>query len=271
MTTDTRGQAVPGGVRGTGVLRPILALGLVALCLFPFLYLLVLSLAAAWPFPSLWPEAFSISLWARLVGGSGAIGQSFLLSCGISVGVAALSTAAGYVTGKFIAYHPARRTLLLLAYVPFIMSPVILGTCLMYLYLKAGLTGSAAGVVLAQTMFAYGFAIVFFSAFWSPRVKALEELVYTLGGSRRQAYLEVLLPVSKGMLLICFFQTFLISWFQYGLTLLIGSGKVQTLPVKVYDYVNEANIFYAALAGCLLVLPPAVMLWANKRYVFKQV
>ncbi len=72
------------------------------------------------------------------------------------------------------------------------------------------------------------------------------------------------------MLLICFFQTFLISWFQYGLTLLIGAGKVQTLPIKVYDYVNEANIFYAAMASCLLILPPAALLWVNKRFVFNE-
>ena len=59
--------------------------------------------------------------------------------------------------------------------------------------------------------------------------------------------------------MVCFFQTFLISWFQYGLTLLVGSGKVETLPLKVYDYVSEANLGYAAVAGCLLVLPPVLL------------
>ena len=175
------------------------------------------------------------------------------------------------MTGKYIAYHRHKSLLLFLAYVPYIMSPVILGTCLMYLYIKGNLTGSMSGVMLAHTMFAYGFSIVFFSAFWNSRIRALEDLVYTLGGSVMYAYKKVLLPVSKNALLICFFQTFLISWFQYGLTLLIGSGKVQTLPIKVYEYVGEANMYYAALASCLLVLPPALLLWANKRFVFKTV
>jgi len=53
------------------------------------------------------------------------------------------------------------------------------------------------------------------------------------------------------MLLLCFFQTFLLSWFQYGLTMLVGGGQVKTLPLKVYDFVWEANVFYAALASCL--------------------
>ena len=264
-----------GGVSRSSLLalrssRAVVGGVVVGICLFPFVYLLLISVAERWVFPDLLPPSVSLDLWVRMLSGPSALGESFLLSCGISLVVALLSTGAGYITGKYIGYHPRKQTLLLMAYVPFIMSPVILGTCLMYLYLKAELVGSAVGVVLAQTMFAYGFSIVFFSAFWNPEIKALEDLVYTLGGSTRAAYLRVLLPVSKGMLLICFFQTFLISWFLYGLTLLIGSGKVQTLPIKVYDYVNEANIYYAALASCLLVLPPAVLLWVNKRFVFNE-
>ena len=253
----------------TPPLRLVTALALGALCLFPFAYLALLSFVDVWAFPDVLPDALSLALWARVLGGSSALGESFLLSVAVSTAVALLSTGAGYVTGKFIAYHRFQKGLLFLAYVPFVMSPVILGTCLMFLYIKAGLNGSALGVVLAQTTFAYGFAIVFFSAFWNAEVKALENLVYTLGGSTWQAYTRVLLPISKGMLLIGFFQTFLISWFQYGLTFLIGAGKVQTLPIKVFAYIGEANAYYAGLASCLLVLPPAVLLWVNKKYVFK--
>lgn len=251
-----------------GLARPVLAWTLGALCLFPLVYLVVLSFVDRWPFPDLVPRALTTDAWVRLLTGTGALADAFVLSCSVSSAVAALATAAGFATGKFVGYHPRRDRLLLLAYVPFVMSPVILGTCLMYLYLKAGLAGTVAGVVAAQSMFAYGFSIVFFSAFWTDEVRALEGLVYTLGGTQRAAYRRVLLPLAKPMLLICFFQTFLISWFQYGLTLLIGAGKVQTLPLLVYAYVNEANVYYAALASCLLVLPPAVLLWANKRFLF---
>ena len=250
--------------------RPAIAILFGGICLFPFLYLILLSLGQEWGFPDILPEALSLDLWIRMMTGNSALGNSFLLSFFISSIVATLSTFSGYATGKYTAYHPQKDVLLFLAYVPFVMSPVILGTCLMYIYIKAELTGSVLGVILAQTMFAYGFSIVFFSAFWNKEIKALEDLVYTLGGTPMQAYRRVLLPISKGMLLICFFQTFLISWFQYGLTILIGSGKVQTLPVKVYDFINEANIYYAALASCLLILPPALLLWANKRFLFSE-
>jgi len=77
----------------------------------------------------------------------------------------------------------------------------------------------------------------------------------------------VILLLSRGPFLVCFFQTFLISWFQYGLTVLVGSGQVETLPLRVYAYVNEANLGYAAVASGLLVLPPLILLWLNRQIV----
>lgn len=240
-------------------------------CVFPFFYLVLLSVTGRWPFPSVWPRSLTLDHWTDLFTGNNAMLSSLLLSLGVSLAVAALCTPAGYLIARLVARHPAKRLLLFLAYAPFVMSPVVLGTCLMFIYLKLHLAGSILGVILAQAMFALGFAIVFFAPFWNREKAEMEGLVYTLGGSAWDAFRRVLIPLSRGMLLICFFQTFLISWFQYGLTLLIGAGKVQTLPLRVYEYVNEANIYYAALASCLLILPPAVLLWINKRVVFGQV
>ena len=171
------------------------------------------------------------------------------------------------MTARTVADHPRRRAACCsLAYLPFAASPVILGVCLLYVYIRLGLVATVAGVVLAHTIFAYAFAVVFWVPFWNPEKRAYEDLVRTLGGTRTDALRRVLLPlVARGRCSLCFFQTFLISWFQYGLTLLVGSGKVETLPLRVYAYVGEANLGYAAVASVLLVLPPLVLSWINRR------
>jgi len=249
--------------------RRLLAAATVAACLFPFGYLLLLSIAEDWRFPRLLPGGLAPERWLEGLTSSD-LGHSFLISSVISLIVAAISAPVGFLASKFIAERRRPRPFLFLAYAPFVMSPAVISVCLMHLYLRLGLSGGVAGVIAAQTIFSLAFAIVFFHGFWNPRVKAMEDLVYTLGGTRRQAFREALLPAARGMLLICFFQAFLISWFQYALTVMIGAGKVQTLPLKVYDYVNEANPYFAAMAACLLALPPTLLLWFNKRYVFKQ-
>ncbi|MEM9290973.1 MAG: ABC transporter permease [Acidobacteriota bacterium] len=245
--------------------RRLLSLAVAVGCVAPVAVLILLSIATRWPAGQAWPAELTGERWGELFSGRGALLESLVLSITLSLAVATVSTAAGYLTSKAIAFSPHRHRLLLLAYIPFAFSPVILGTCLLFLYLRLDLAGTAGGVALAQTMFSYGFAVIFFIGFWTPQKQAYEELVYTLGGSTWTAYRRALLPLSRGLLAVGFFQAFLISWFQYGLTLLVGGGRVKTLPLKVFDYVREANPYYAALASCLLVLPPLVLVLLNRR------
>ena len=252
-------------------MKTFLSTALILLCLLPFAWLLLASVAGPLPFPDLLPSGLRFDRWGMALRGEGGLGASLALSLLLSTIVAAASTACGFITARHIAYHRHRRHLLLLAYVPFALSPVILGVCLLYVAIRIGLAGTFLGVVLALTVFAYGFAIVFFLGWWTPETRALEDLVHTLGGGEWALFRRVLVPLAGGMLRLCFFQAFLISWFQYGLTQLIGGGAVKTLPLKVYDFVFEASPAYAALASCLLIVPPALLLWINKRFLFKAV
>jgi len=247
--------------------RTALAVVVAGASIFPFLVLALLSVAGSWEFPDLLPTRLSLGRWAAVLGGDSALLPCLGLSLLVSVSVAILATSAGFVSARAVADHPHRRLLMLLAYLPFAASPVILGVCLLYVYIRLGLVATVAGVVLSHTIFAYAFAVVFWVPFWNPEKLAYEDLVRTLGGTRAHAYTRVILPLSKDPILVCFLQTFLISWFQYGLTLLVGGGKVDTLPLRVYAYVGEANLGYAAVASSLLLLPPLVLSWVNRRVI----
>ncbi|HRD79185.1 MAG TPA: hypothetical protein PLL53_00400 [Saprospiraceae bacterium] len=237
--------------------------------LFPFALLLALSFGQNWRFPALLPAVWTMDNWQLLLTSQSDLAQSLLRSLSISAGIATAATGLGFITAKHIAYHPWRQQWLTLAYLPYIFAPVILAATLQFFFLRLGLAGNVPGVLFAQLLIAYPFGVIFFTGFWNDRMRAMEQLSATLGGNKRQTFLRVLLPAAQGALLVCFFQTFLISWFEYGLTTLIGIGKVQTLTVKVFQYIGEANIFHAALASLLLALPPAGLLWVNKQVLFK--
>jgi len=247
----------------------LVLLALAATFLIPFIYLIALSVSVNWNYPRLLPDALSVDTWRLALSTNMPVAQTLLQSLFISSLVAIVSTMLGFVTGRTISRHRHRRRLLAAAYVPFIFSPVILGTTLMYFYLKAGLAGTVTGVVLSQIMFAFGFAIVFFDGFYTPDIRVMEEEARSLGCSGLQLFARVLIPLSKSAIWLCLVQTFLISWFQYGLTLLIGAGRVRTLPLLVYEFVNEANPYLAAVASLLLILPPILILLFNRRIAFR--
>ncbi|WP_417612201.1 ABC transporter permease [Owenweeksia hongkongensis] len=251
--------------------KPAILSLLVILILFPFVYLVLLSMASNWRFPEVLPAYFGLKNWSRIFGSETGLLGSFIISVVISLSVATVSTLSGFFISRTVSYHPRKNTLTLLTYFPYIMAPVVFGACLSFFFLKLGLFGKPTGVIVAQFMIAFPYALIFFSSFWNERIKSLENLVATLGGNRVQTFFKVLFPIAKGMLLICFFQTFLISWFEYGLTSIIGVGKVQTLTIKVFLFIKEANFYYGALSCCLLIFPPVVLLYLNKKYVFNKI
>lgn len=249
--------------------RTLLALFL-ALLVLPFAYLPLLSLAGNWRYPRLLPEALSSANWQlALTSGSG-IGSSLWLSVLLSAGVAFTVTIGGFVLGKMVAAHTQRTRFQAIAYLPFAFSPVIYAYCLQFFFLKADLSGSILGVVVAQVLLLLPFGVLFFSSHWDERLHAMEQLTRTLGGSRRDAWRRVLIPVSQPALLTAFFQSFLLSWFDYGLTSVIGLGQVPTLSVLVWQFIGEANPYFAAIGSCLLVFPPAILLFINKKIVFRK-
>lgn len=246
-----------------------IALWIVAvLCITPVVILVLLSFSQQWVYPFVLPKKFTAEAWYYIFEGDNKIAQGILTSAGIALSVATLATAMGFFSSRLIAYHRYKRQLLLLAYLPFVLSPVIFAVCIKYYFIILGLAGTFWGVILAQLIITYPYSIIFFTSFWNLRMQQYQSLVNTLGGSHTQAFKKVVLPMAVPMLITGFFQCFFISWFEYGLTFIIGFGKVQSLTIKVFQYLTEANIFYAALSCCLLILPPILLLWINKKFIY---
>lgn len=239
-------------------------------CIVPIMLLVVLSFSKNWTFPSLVADTYTTIAWQDLFKKGNSVRDSLFSSIIISLLVGVGATCMGFFTSRTIAYHKHRRALMFLAYLPFVLSPVILAVCLKFYFIKLNLAGNIIGVVLAQLIIAFPYSTIFFMGFWNQQLKNYAEVAATLGSDDKRIFSTIIIPLSKPLLIICFFQCFLISWFEYGLTSVIGYGKVQTLTVKVYQYLTEVNTFYAALSCCLLILPPVLLLWLNKRIILKR-
>ena len=165
------------------------------LCL-PLAALVYLSLARQWSFPALIDASFGVASWSLALGGTQGLVESLLLSTGIATSIAAACTIAGFIIARSIAYHPWRRGLLSMAYYPYLIAPVILGVMLRFYFIKLGISGTVIGVWMAQFLFIFPFAILFFAGFWSHRIQEMEGQDMTLGASPTQVFYRVLLPAA---------------------------------------------------------------------------
>ena len=246
----------------------ISAIILAILCIVPPCILLALSFFEVWPFPQILPGRISGNAWKYIARPENRVASALLTSLIIALCVAGVSTMMGFLTSMVVAYHKRKKGLLFLTYLPFVLSPVIFAVCLKFYFIKLGLIGTLYGVILAQLIIAFPYATIVFTGFWTKQMQNYQKLALTLGAAPGYTFRHVLVPMALPMMLVVFFQCFLISWFEYGLTLIIGFGKVETLTLKVFQYLGEANIFYAALSSSLLILPPIILLWVNKKIIY---
>lgn len=247
------------------MMRRALAWALSGTLVAPLFLLVLLSLTRHWTWPALLPADLQTRQWRDLFALNNGLGAIVLRSLGMGTGVAVLATALGFATSRSVARHPHQDRLLVLLHLPFAVSPVVLGVSLLYAFLRVHLAGHIVGVMLAHLVFAYAYAVILLSSFWNPQVQSLTELAVALGAGRRHVWMRVLMPLARPLLTVCLLQTFLISWFDYALTLLIGGGQVSTLTITLYQYFNSGDVRLAATCALLLLLPPLAALGLNQR------
>ncbi|NMM48873.1 ABC transporter permease [Marinigracilibium pacificum] len=246
--------------------KQIYIIGLASVIIFPLIWIVMFSFFRSWSYPEIIGE-FELLKWADLVNKDNEILSGLLLSLLISLFTAFFSVIAGFKTSESLYRVKSKNKLVVLAYLPYVLSPVVLALIIQVYFVRLGLSGTIAGVIVALILIVYPYSVLFFTGYWNERLIGMKDLARTLGGSNLSSWIKVVVPISKPMISLCFFQCFIIAWFEYGLTNLLGVGKVKTLPVQIFMYVQEANPYYAAVASCLMIIPPIILLLINKRWL----
>lgn len=229
---------------------------LLVLLASPYLLLLMLSCGSGWSYPNLGPDKLDLNLWSTSLLAREdllrAAGVSFLMA----FSVATLSTTTGMLLARRIQIY--ERVAVFIIYLPFLCSPVIIGMCLLDLFIRIDLASTIFGTFLIQSVFAIAFASILFLELEPPELRRLENLIRSLGGGYRSCWRHALWPKLWKIIIICWCQTFLFSWLDYGFVSTVGGGVVPSLTLKAIAYIRESSINHAAMASILLMMPPFI-------------
>lgn len=247
------GSRSAGGVIG----RCVLLLSVGVLCVLPYVVLVWLSCGSGWEWPRLVPLRLDGVAWQRAFSGSN--GRAAWQGAGLSLAVAVCSTVWGLLISRCWSESGSGRFRGLL-YLPLLTSPAIAAGCLFDLMARIQLAGSWLGVFLVQSVYGTSFAAVLFAGVREPASWRREQLVRTLGGGDVAVWRHVVLPDVRGLLPLCLFQTALLSWLDYGLTTVVGGGRLQTLTMRLFSQIREGGVSQAAASSLLLTVPALVAL-----------
>jgi putative spermidine/putrescine transport system permease protein len=230
-----------------------------ALFVGPIVALVLYALSTRWFFPLLLPAEWSAEPLLRQL--SSPHTQEALSSSLLTAGaVTALALLLGLPAARVLGLRRFRgRSLaLLVLFSPNVAPPLAIGMGLNVLFLRMGLAGSMAGVVLVHLVPVLPYAIFALLGVFARYDEGYELQARTLGASPAYAWLRVALPLLGPGLAVAALLAFLVSWSQYVLTLLIGGGRVITMPILLFAAVSGGNPTSIAGLALLFAAPPVI-------------
>lgn len=240
-----------GGRLGVGLL--------VAAVLLPVLPLVVGSVAGTWRYPDVVPGRLTRRGLDLVLDGE--VVSATATSLLIAVTVAALACAIGLSAGRAIGLYRfrGRRLVQFLLLAPVIVPGLAVTLGIQVFFVRYGLADTVLGVVLVQLMPTVPYAATLLGAAYANLDVDYERQARTLGSGPLRTFLTVTVPLLRPALVTTALLTFLISWSEYILTLLIGGGQVTTLPLLLFAAIGSADRTAAAALGLLVVLPPVLI------------
>ncbi len=233
--------------------------------LLPLLPLVLWAVAGSYRYPAVLPERLSRRGLDRVLDGE--VVGALVTSVSIASIVALLACAIGLSAGRALGLHRfrGRRLVQFLLLAPVIVPGLAVTLGLQVFFVRYGLSDSATGVVLVQLMPTVPYAAILLGAAYANLDVDFERQARSLGAGPVRTFVTVTVPLLRPALVTTALLTFLISWHEYILTLLIGGGQVTTLPLLLFSAIQSSDRTAAAALGLLVVLPPVLVVLAVAR------
>ncbi len=233
----------------------------------PLVPLVLWSGARTWRYPALLPgEGTTRGLSIAF---SGESWHALATSVSIAAMVALLSCAIGLPAGRVIGLHRfrGRRLVQFLLLAPVIVPGLAVIVGLQVFFVRWGLSETAIGVILVQLVLTVPYAATILGGAFEAFDVDLERQSRVLGAGVWRTTTLVTIPTLAPALAATLLLTFLISWSEYILTLLIGGGQVKTLPLLLFAAIGSSDTTAAAALGLLVVVPPVLLVLLASRLV----
>lgn len=216
--------------------------------------------------------------------------QALWLSAKVATSATVVALPVGFALAWLLVFSrlPGKPLLEGLVNLPLVLPPVVVGYLLLILLGRQGWLGSLLAKVGIQVVFTWKAAVIASALIGLPLlVRAIRlgmeqidpHLLHasrTLGASRFDTLLTVVLPLSLPSMLAGATLAFARSLGEFGATIILAGnipGVTQTIPLAIFDYTNTPGGDTQALVLCLvsIVLSYVVLLFSeavNRRFRF---
>jgi len=267
--TSDKPPAPRAGDGLAGLLRRLLLGAMAAGVLLPFAPLVIWSFAFRWTFPNLLPERWSLRAWRYLAAPESQVVPALITSTLLAGAVTAAAVLIGTPAGRALGLHRFRgkRLVEFLILAPVLVPSFAVTLGIQIVFIRYGLADSFLGVLLVHLVPTTPYMALVMAGVFANFDTQAEELARTLGASPLQTWRLVTLPAIAPGLAVGALFAFLISWSQYVLTLIIGGGRLVTLPMLLFAFARSGDSAIAAALSLVFITPATLLLALTARFL----
>jgi multiple sugar transport system permease protein len=214
-------------------------------------------------FPSF--DLGSMSFFLQFQGVLGALWKSVRVAAITMILSIGLGAPAGYALSRFD--FPGKEAFRILVIMTRAFPLPLLALPLAVLFIRTGLDDTILGLALVHTTLALPFAVLITFSLFSGIPVELEEAAWTLGCTRLQAFMRVVLPLALPGIAASAVFAFVISWNEVFAAAVLTIQN-RTLTAFLLQSLNVSPLPLKFAGGAVLVIPALLFIFAVRKYLF---
>ncbi|MDO5702197.1 MAG: carbohydrate ABC transporter permease [Lachnospiraceae bacterium] len=235
----------------------------------PLLNMVMLAFADKYDVPNVLPQAWGFKWWGYIFGQKSLVTsmiQSFIIAIITTLVSMVFCIPAAYSIARF--KYKGRKLFMLSFLLTNAFPKLGIYTSVAVLFYKYGLMGTYPGVVIIHMINSMMFMVWLPASAFRSVHRQQEEAVRDVGAGPIRTFFKVTLPMAMPGISVATLYTFLGSMEEAQGTMLVGMGRIQTMPVAMYGIILDSSaIQIGAVFAILLILPSIVMIFLMRKYI----
>ncbi|HAJ74539.1 MAG TPA: polyamine ABC transporter permease [Lachnospiraceae bacterium] len=235
----------------------------------PLLNMVMLAFADKYEVPHVIPQQWGFDWWRYIFRQRSLVTsmiQSFIIAIITTIVSMIFCIPAAYSIARF--KYKGRKLFMLSFLLTNAFPKLGIYTSVAVLFYRYGLMGTYPGVVIIHMINSMMFMVWLPASAFRSVHRQQEEAARDVGAGPVRTFFKVTLPMAMPGISVATLYTFLGSMEEAQGTMLVGMGRIQTMPVAMYGIILDSSaVQIGAVFAILLILPSVVMIFLMRKYI----
>lgn len=235
----------------------------------PLLNMFMLAFANEYSVPNIIPQEWGFKWWSYVFSQNSlvtSIIQSFVVAIITTIVSMIFCIPAAYSIARF--KYPGRKIFMLSFLLTNAFPKLGIYTSIAVLFYKYNLMGTYVGVVIIHMINSMMFMVWLPASAFRSVHRQQEEAARDVGAGPIRTFFKVTLPMAMPGISVATLYTFLGSMEEAQGTMLVGMGRIQTMPVAMYGIILDSSaVQLGAVFALLLIIPSVILIFMMRKYI----